>query len=174
MNAYRMTAAALVFVLAMAVAAPAWAVGEVGAQFTVEEAPNYSLEISAGQAQSFLAQCGNCAVGEDIVVTNTGNRGVFLNMVADTLPTDALGNTLSFALGEPAANQLAWAIIQHRPVDAAPVFVDTTVRRISDGAMAPTEVFTYHSKAMTGIDTATPGTYSWTATIIATDENAPN
>ncbi|MDO8964649.1 MAG: hypothetical protein Q7W30_09195 [Coriobacteriia bacterium] len=175
MNGYRNTAAVLVFVLVMAITVPAWALGgAVTSEIVIAEPANYSLEISAGSAQTFAAECGVCSVGDDIVVTNSGNRGVFLNMVAEGLPTNAAGTTLTFGVdGYPGANELSWAIRQHMEVDSLPVFINTTAQQISLGAMAPTEVLTFHSNAKTGTQITTPGAYNWAATIIATDENGP-
>jgi hypothetical protein len=174
MKTYRITAAALVFALAMAVTASAWAAGEVGAEITIQEPAVYSLSVSGGSAQYFAAVCGDCSMGDDIVVTNTSNRGIFLSMVADGAPTSTSGGLLSFALNPtPGLDELAWVVREHQDVDGPPVFIDTTARQISQGSMWSGYTLIFHSNAKTGTAITVPGTYNWTATLIATDENDP-
>jgi hypothetical protein len=175
MKTYRITAAALVFALAMAVTSPAWAAGsQVSAEITVLDPPVYSLEISGGSAQYFASVCGDCSMGDDIVVTNTGNRDVYLSMLADTPPTSAGGAVLSFAdNATPGIDEIAWAVRVHQYLEGPPVFLSTTAQQISLVAMAIGYTTTFHSNAKTGTAITVPGAYNWTATIIATDVNDP-
>jgi hypothetical protein len=175
MKAYRMTASVLAFALAMALAAPAWAAGsQLGAAMVVMEPAVYSLEISGGMTQYFASLSGDLSLGDDIVVTNTGNRGIFLSMLADAPPSNADGVTLSFANNPtPGLDELTWAVREHQDVDGPPVYINTTAQQISQGAMGINYTLIFHSDAKTGSAITVPGEYDWTATIIATDENAP-
>jgi hypothetical protein len=163
-----------VFALAMAVTASAWAAGEVGAEITIQEPAVYSLSVSGGSFQYFASVCGDCSLGDDIVVTNTSNRGIYLSMIADAPPANANGGLLSFALTPtPGLDELAWVVREHQDVDGPPVFIDTTARQISQGAMGIDYTLIFHSNAKSGTAITVPGTYNWSATLIATDENDP-